>query len=111
MEIKCKKCRSWRLPNEFLKKGKVLKSCYVCRENDVICRDRNKCIHGSNKIFCSPCGGSQACEHKHDKKKCRLCNGSDVCEHTLNKRQCKSCHPENFCEHGDLYTSCQCVKV
>jgi hypothetical protein len=39
----CKKCKCWRLPEEFLNaKGRKLKTCAVCRKNDRKWRENNK---------------------------------------------------------------------
>ena len=44
---KCNRCKVYRYPSEFLKKGRVLRTCQVCR--DICSKSRNK-----NKRFAPP---------------------------------------------------------
>ena len=45
---KCGKCKCYRYPSEFLKKGRVLKTCIKCRDIGAKSREKNKCAAKSN---------------------------------------------------------------
>ena len=88
---KCGRCKVYRYPSEFLKKGRVLKTCQVCRD---ICyksrnRNKNKCEHNRRKNQCKDCNTGY-CEHGRQKSLCKDCK-TGYCEHDRQKNQCKIC--------------------
>jgi len=92
-----KRCKTYRYPSEFLKKGRELKSCQVCRNIATTSRLKHshyRCEHGRSKYRCIECGGSSICEHKTQRSVCKICEGSSICVHKRQRIQCKICGDE-----------------
>jgi hypothetical protein len=105
---KCKRCKCWRLPSQFLNaKGRKLKSCDKCRERARAHANKNKCSHGRRKSQCKECGGSGICEHNRQKSQCKECGGSGICEHNRRKSRCKECGGASICPHGRQKSHCK----
>ena len=70
-DTKCKRCRCYRYPSDFIKDDRVMKTCKNCREYYKKLKNENKCPHKRQKQQCIECNGSQICDHKKQKAKCR----------------------------------------
>ena len=66
-DLKCPKCKSYKYSSQFLKLGRVLKTCNDCRQRDKIYRSSIKCTHGREKYRCNDCNGNGICEHDRRK--------------------------------------------
>jgi len=91
-DVKCPRCKCYRTVVDFLKNGRILKSCINCRNHANNYRLKHTtCIHNIQKYFCKDCGGSQICLHKRQKNKCIDCGGSEICLHNKHRYYCKKC--------------------
>jgi hypothetical protein len=105
---KCKRCKCWRLPEDFLNETRrKLKSCLNCRNIDKIYRNNYKCEHNIIKTQCKECGGSSICEHNKRRVSCKECGGSQICEHNKEKSRCKECGGSQICEHNKFKSRCK----
>ena len=92
-----KRCKTYRYPSEFLKTGRELKSCQVCRNIATTSRLKHshyRCEHGRSKYRCIECGGSSICEHKTQRSVCKTCGESQIWVHKRQRIQCKICGDE-----------------
>ena len=105
---RCKSCKCWRLPTEFLNaKGRKLKTCEKCRED---AKKRRQCKHGKRKEYCRECDGSAFCKHNKQKNFCRECGGSAFCKHNKHKNYCRECDGSAFCKHNKQKNRCRDCK-
>jgi hypothetical protein len=64
-------------------------------------KPRKKCVHGTRKNYCIPCGGASMCLlHKKEKRCCVECKGVAICDHQKLKRYCVDCNGTSMCIHG-----------
>ena len=106
--LKCKCCKCWVLKTGFINdKGRLLKSCYKCRERQRLNRQKNKCEHGKRKTRCKDCGGGGLCIHGKRKTRCKDCGGKGICEHNHIRSTCKECGGTSICEHNKVRSKCK----
>jgi len=105
--VKCPRCKCYRTEDDFLKEGRLLKSCINCRNHEKNYRMKNKCPHGRQKSRCRDCGGIGICEHNRRKNRCINCGGSELCEHNRFKFQCIACDGSNICIHNKQRQWCK----
>jgi len=73
--VKCPRCKCYRTEDDFLKEGRLLKSCINCRNHAKNYRIKHQmCIHNVRKYFCKECNGSQICKHKLQRHCCKTCS-------------------------------------
>ena len=102
---KCGKCKSWRLPKDFLNdKGRKLKTCAKCRTRTKKSNQKYKCEHGRTKSQCRECGTGY-CEHDRVKNSCKDC-GTGYCIHGRKKSCCKDCGT-GYCKHRRQKLHCK----
>jgi hypothetical protein len=88
---KCPRCKTYRTLETFYNtKGRLLKTCSICRDTEKKYRQKNKCLHGRQKAQCKECGTGY-CQHNRLKHRCKDC-GSGYCEHKRIKGNCKYCN-------------------
>ena len=90
-DVKCGKCKTYRYPSQFLKNGRKMKTCQICRDNAKRSREKNKCIHKKQENNCKECMGSSFCEHLRMRQTCKICIGSSICSHMNRKQYCRDC--------------------
>ena len=100
VNVKCNKCKCYRTESSFNKKGRIMKTCIVCRTRDIEHRKKHKCIHNKNKRRCKDCDGSAFCIHNRRKSHCKECGGSAICIHNNRKARCKECGGSAICIHN-----------
>ena len=106
--IKCKRCKSYRYPKDFLNaKGRELKTCQMCRDRNKKYRENYKCEHNRERSKCKVCGGGSICEHNRERSKCKECGGSSICEHNRQRITCKECGGSCICEHNRVRSKCK----
>ena len=105
-KTKCPRCRCWRSNEDFIKKDKVLRTCVKCRENNMKCKEKNKCEHKRIRSQCIECDGNQICEHKRIRSQCIECGGSQICEHKRERNNCVECDGASICEHNKRRSNC-----
>jgi len=106
--IKCKRCKSYRYPKDFLNaKGRELKTCQMCRDRNKKYRENYKCEHNRERSKCKVCGGGSICEHNRERSKCKECGGSSICEHNRQRITCKECGGSCICEHNRVRSQCK----
>jgi hypothetical protein len=105
--VKCKRCGTYRYSSQFFSKGRELKTCQVCRDNEKISRERNKCPHGRKRNMCKECNGASICPHGRVKNKCKECNGACICKHGRQRSQCKECNGGSICKHNRIRNKCK----
>jgi hypothetical protein len=73
----------------------------------LICRNKEKCIHGNKKKLCETCGGNCRCEHNKIRNKCNRCSNS-LCVHKKFKYQCTACKniQASNCIHDKITAEC-----
>ena len=89
--IKCNRCKSYRTEVDFLKEGRKMKTCALCRERGRISRIKNLCEHQRLKCQCKDCVGVSICEHQRRKNTCKECGCPKkvtIIEWILNSRRC-----------------------
>ena len=84
-------CKCYRYPSEYLKEGRMLKTCNKCRESNSTYRTKNQCPHKRQKRQCRECGGKAYCVHDKIKWQCRECGGKAYCVHDKIKEYCREC--------------------
>jgi hypothetical protein len=107
VNVKCYKCKCYRTESSFNKKGRIMKTCIVCRTRDIELRNKNKCIHKKVKSLCKECDGSALCIHNVYKSSCKTCGGSAYCIHNIKKQLCKTCGGSAYCIHNRLKSQCK----
>ena len=101
-KIKCGNCKSNYDLDDFMKKGKQLKTCIKCRENKN--KRRPRCEHDKRKDSCIICSG---CEHKKQRFRCVACKGAAIREHKKIKSNCVACNGASICEHKKIRIRCK----
>ena len=71
--IKCTRCKKYKIADDFKKNGKVLKMCIKCRMRKLKNKNKNKCPHNKHKYRCMDCNGNGICIHKKQKSHCKVC--------------------------------------
>ena len=89
--IKCNRCRSYRTEEDFLKEGRKMKTCALCRQRGRESRLKNLCEHQRQKNHCKDCEGTSICEHKRFRFHCKDCGGSEILNIKKQKSKCKDC--------------------
>jgi len=123
---KCGKCKTYRYPSQFLKKGREMKTCQRCRDISTKSRnkhkdknkDKYKCEHGRYKSQCVDCGTGR-CEHGRVKSYCKDCGDEikitfkNMLKHSKSSDKNKNMYdPNNFIDYCFLemlmgeYTHC-----
>ena len=97
---KCKGCKCYRFPSDFLKQGRVLKNCQKCR-------GRYKCPCGVRKYGCTIHGGSSRCECGKQKSNCLIHGGSAICECGKQRGNCLIHGTTSICECGKQKSNCK----
>jgi len=73
--VKCPRCKCYRTEDDFIKEGRLLKSCINCRNHAKNYRLKHQmCIHNLQKYFCKECDGTQICKHKLQRCYCKTCS-------------------------------------
>ena len=72
-DFKCSMCRCYRYQKDFMKNGRILKTCSTCRISAAKYRNRYLCPHGVQRYFCKTCTGGQICKHEIQKSFCKSC--------------------------------------
>jgi len=79
--IRCQRCKCYQTEDDFLKEGRILKTCINCRNHAKNYRLKHQmCIHNLYKYYCKECGGSEICKHNNQ-----------ICKHKLQRHCCKTC--------------------
>lgn len=105
---RCPRCKSHREENTFYNiKGRLLKTCFKCRDTVKKQRDKNKCEHNRQKNKCKDCGTGY-CKHNRLKYTCKDC-GTGYCKHNRQKGQCKECGT-GHCKHNKQHAHCKKCK-
>ena len=126
VNVKCNRCKCYRTESSFNKKGRIMKTCLVCRTREIEHRKKNKCIHNREKRSCKECKGNRICIHNKHKCGCKLCgdeikitikymiNGSKTTDKNLNLYDpvnfIDKCFVKNLiedCENKCYYCNCE----
>lgn len=103
---KCKKCKCWRLPSQFLNaKGRKLKTCDKCRERARASANKNKnkykCPHGRQcKSRCKECLGRPINRGKCSRCKELYIPNDDEMWNGKPLQTCLKCRHYSDCTHG-----------
>ena len=103
----CKKCKTFRFAHQFLKEGRVMSTCILCRGYSTKYRINNLCIHKKQKATCKECKGSQICIHNKIKFACKDCKGAQICIHNKHKGTCRECQGTAICIHDKQKSHCK----
>ena len=80
------------------------------REEWMVTKPREHCVHDTKRYRCKPCSGASICEHDKRRSQCKLCDGSEICEHNKRRIRCRLCCGASICDHNKQRNRCHICK-